>query len=167
MRKRALSLGITALLLLVMSLAAQARVTQVIITTVESPTFGGLSFGTVGQYERLVGTIKGEIDPSNPLNAVIVNVDKAPRNSRGNVEYSADLYILRPVDMSKGNGRLFMEVLNRGNKLAPSFYNASTGGNSQQTACRRRTKNQPLVLKSEQPGHITAPVPRNVLSVSA
>ncbi len=31
----------------------------------QSPTFGGLSFGAVGQYEKLRGTAYGEIDPQD------------------------------------------------------------------------------------------------------
>src|SRR5215469_5813314 len=44
--------------------AADARVTRINITTVESPTFDGASFGAVGQYERIEGTITGEVDPN-------------------------------------------------------------------------------------------------------
>jgi hypothetical protein len=59
--------------------SAHARVTQVVITATESPTFGGKSFGSVGQYERISGQIAGEVDPKDPLNAVIVDLaPKAP-----------------------------------------------------------------------------------------
>ena len=59
---------------------------------------------------------KGELDPQAPENAVIVDLDKAPRNARGMVDYEVDIFILRPADPGKGNGLLFYEVLNRGNK---------------------------------------------------
>ena len=45
---------------------AEARVTQITITTMESPTFAGASFGPVGQYERIEGTFTGEVGPKNP-----------------------------------------------------------------------------------------------------
>jgi hypothetical protein len=70
--------------------AADARVTQINITTVESPTFGGASFGTVEAYERIEGTITGEVDPTNPLNGVIVDINLAPKNANGTVGYSTD-----------------------------------------------------------------------------
>src|SRR5262245_36136134 len=76
--------------------------------------FEGMSFGTAGVYERLEGCVEGQLDPLDPRNAGIVNLDLAPRNADGMVEYAVDLCILKPVDLSKGNGWLFHEVLNRG-----------------------------------------------------
>jgi hypothetical protein len=102
---------------------ARARVTQISITRVESPTFEGRSFGRVGQYEKLVGLVFGEVDPDDPLNAVITDIGLAPRNAEGKVEYTADFYILKPVHLSRGNGRLLYEVNNRGNKLSIGFLN--------------------------------------------
>ena len=52
----------------------------------EKSVFGGTEFGTVGTYERLHGTVFGELDPTHPLNAGIVNLGRATRNTRGNVE---------------------------------------------------------------------------------
>src|ERR1019366_4263718 len=74
-----------------------AQGTQIVITKVESPTFGGTIFGSVGQYELIQGTITGEVDPANPQNAVIVDITKAPRNSLGLVSYSSDFQIIRPI----------------------------------------------------------------------
>src|SRR6266853_4097289 len=75
---------------------AQARITKVQITTIETPTFGGYSWPGVGQYEKIVGKAFGEVDPLDPKSAVIVDIDLAPRNARGNVEYSFDFCILKP-----------------------------------------------------------------------
>ena len=80
----------------------------------QSPTFGGLSFGTVGQYEKLRGVAFGELDPSDPLNAVITDLDLAPRNAAGKVEYSMDVLILKPIHLSKGNQRVLLDFNNRG-----------------------------------------------------
>ena len=114
---------------------AEARITRIEITRVESPTFEGTSFGAVGQYEKLVGRALGEVDPADPRNAVIADISLAPRNSRGMVEYSTDIYILRPVDRSRGNHRLFFEINNRGNNLSFPFFNdAASGGNDPTTA---------------------------------
>jgi hypothetical protein len=96
-------------------------------------TFEGKTFGAVGSYEKLVGKAFGELDPADPRNAVITDIALAPRNSRGRVEYSMDIYILKPTDLAKGNHKLFMEVNNRGGKLFGNFNN-STGGNDPTTA---------------------------------
>ena len=65
-------------------------------------------------YEKLTGRFFGELDPKHPLNAIITDVEHAPRNARGLVEYSATFTILKPVDMSKGTGVLVYQVPNRG-----------------------------------------------------
>lgn len=108
---------------------ADARITRIEITRVESPTFGGTSFGAVGPYEKLVGRAFGEVDPSDPRNAVIVDIRLAPRNSRGMVEYSTDIYILKPVDASRGNHRLFFDINNRGEGRALAQLNDAAGRN--------------------------------------
>ena len=108
-------------------------ITRIDITSVESPTFGGKAFGSVGAYEKLRGKAYGELDPDDPRNTVITDIKLAPRNSKGNVEYSTDIYILKPVDLAKGNHKLFMEVNNRGGKLFGAF-NQSAGGNNPTTA---------------------------------
>ena len=65
-------------------------------------------------YEKLTGRFFGELDPKHPLNAIITDIEHAPRNARGLVEYSATFTILKPVDMSKGTGVLVYQVPNRG-----------------------------------------------------
>src|SRR5262249_50871580 len=55
--------------------------------------------------------------------------DRAPRNAQGKVEFEADVFILAPKDLRKGNGALFYDVNNRGNKLALRFFNRAPGGN--------------------------------------
>src|SRR5262249_52706396 len=77
---------------------AQARITRIEITKVESPTSEGRSFGTVGQYEKLIGRAYGEVDPNDRRNAVIVDIANAPRNARGMVEYDIDIMILRLIN---------------------------------------------------------------------
>jgi hypothetical protein len=79
---------------LVTAPAAEARITKVLITATESPTFGGYTWPGVGQYEKLVGKASGEVDPLDPKNVVIVDIELAPRNARGMVEYAFDFYIL-------------------------------------------------------------------------
>jgi hypothetical protein len=113
---------------------AQARVTQVVVTATESPTFGGKSFGAVGQYERISGQIVGEVDPADPLNAIIIDVGLAPKNPNGTVSYSTDFQILRPIDRTKGNKRLLYEITNRGRTNALETLNDSKTGNDTTTS---------------------------------
>jgi hypothetical protein len=80
----------------------------------QSPTFGGLSFGSVGQYEKLRGTAYGELDPSDLRNAVITDIELAPVNARGMVEYSMDIFLLKPINLSDSNHRLLFDFNNRG-----------------------------------------------------
>lgn len=92
-----------------------AGVVRLIVEHRESPAFEGRAFGAAGQYERLTGRFAGEIDPAHPLNAIINDIEFAPRNTRGRVEYTATFTLLRPIDPSKASGVLWYEVPNRGN----------------------------------------------------
>jgi hypothetical protein len=113
--------------------AAQARLTRLEILRTE-PFAGGEAFGTVGAYEKVVGRFHGELDPAQPLNAVIVDLEKAPRNAAGRVEYTSDFYILRPTDLAKGNGALLYDVNNRGNKRALIQFNRAPASNDPATS---------------------------------
>ncbi len=83
--------------------------------------------GTSG-YEKIVGTIHFAVDPSDPRNRVIVDLDKAPTNAQHRVEFAADLYILRPKDSARANGVALVEVSNRGRKGLLSTFNRAVGG---------------------------------------
>jgi len=123
-----MKVAIVAALLLVAASAADARITKLTIVAKESPTFGGHTFPGVGQYEKLVGKAYGELDPNDPKNAVIVDIKLAPRNARGRVEYAFDVYILKPIDLSKGNHKVMYEPPNRGRKTHASL-NRGAGSN--------------------------------------
>ena len=102
------------------------------ILEVESPTFEGRTFAEVGQYEKIFARAYGQVDPSDPRNAVITDIHLAPHNSNGMVEYSTDVHIIKPVDMSRGNQGIFYNVNNRGNKTTGVFH--EVGGNNPTTA---------------------------------
>src|SRR5439155_8333933 len=108
---------------------AQARITRVQITTRENPTFGGYSWPGVGQYEKIAGKAFAEVDPTDPLNAVIVDIGLAPRNANGNVEFSFDFYILKPIDLSNGNHQVMYVPPNRGRKTWAWLGRFNAGGN--------------------------------------
>ena len=94
--------------------AAKTPELRLTISTTED--FPG-SFGTVGEYERLTGSIAGEVDPADPKNAVIQDLQLAPKNARGMVEYRAEFVMLKPKDMSRASGVLRYDAPNRGNIL--------------------------------------------------
>lgn len=93
---------------------AAAQIARIDIDVVESPALDGTSFGETGPYEFLRGTMYGEVDPSDPRHADIVNLEHAPRNARGFVEYSTAVEIYRPVDMGRWNRAIYHTVPNRG-----------------------------------------------------
>ena len=102
-----------------------SRVTRVVIDRREA--IENVDTGASGPYEKLVGKAFLEADPSDLHNAIITDLDKAPRNARGMVEYSTDVYILKPVDMRLGNRKLLFEINNRGNKNFGNRYNDTQG----------------------------------------
>lgn len=104
---------------------ASARITRIEITQIESPTFGGAVFGAAGMYEKLVGRAFGEVDPRDLRHRDITDLELAPRNARGMVEYDTGILILRPIDPAAGNRRLFHELTNRGVILALRAFNES------------------------------------------
>ncbi len=89
------------------------------------PLADDAAFGAAGAYERVIGRARGEVDPAHPANAGIALIDKAPLNARGRVEYETDVFILRPRDPARGNGRILYEVNNRGRKML--FGNIADG----------------------------------------
>ena len=111
---------------LVAAPAADARITKVQITTTQSPTFGGYSWPGVGQYEKLVGKAFGEVDPADPKNAVIVDIELAPQVG-GKVQYSFNFYILKPIDLSKGAHKVMYEPPNRGGKTWAALGRITAG----------------------------------------
>jgi len=115
-------------------MSAGGGVQRIEITERESPVFGGAEFAGVGNYERLHGTVFGELDPTHRLNADIVNLDKAPRNARGHVEYQSDFRILKPLDLDRGDGCLVYDVPNRGNQPIMARLNGAPDGGHPQHA---------------------------------
>lgn len=130
-------LRLAALALAVVGLGTQG-VAQAVITGVRvqsvKPFADGAPQGAAGPYERVTGVASGELDPADPRNAVIVNLDRAPRNSRGRVDYEVDFDLLRPV--GGGNRKLLYDVTNRGRKFITHWLmeGAAAGANNPLTA---------------------------------
>src|SRR5262245_13209971 len=96
-RARLPSIALAAAAIAIAPLAGP-RSTPSEITATESPTFGGYSWPNVGQYEKIVGKAYGEVNPHDRQNRDIVDIEFAPRNARGKVEYVFNFYILKPID---------------------------------------------------------------------
>src|SRR3954453_16120885 len=108
--------------------AAQAPITKIEIAA-RTTAFGGYSFDGVGQYEVIRGIATGEVDSNDPLNSVIVDIGLAPLNGNGKVQYQHNFYILKPLDLSKGNHKMMYEPPNRGGKTYQALNRTPTGGN--------------------------------------
>jgi hypothetical protein len=104
----------------------RAEVTRVEITS-RQDVLNGKAFGAVGAYEKLAGKVYFAVDPNNPHNKIIADVDKAPKNGQGKVEFSADLLILQPKDATKGNGVALFDVVNRGRLGVLAAFNRAKG----------------------------------------
>ncbi len=96
---------------------AQARVTRIVIENRTTPAFNGATFGSAGPYEILTGRAYGELDPKDPHNTIITDIQLASKNARGMVEYMATFQIVKPVDMSKASHLMWHDVPNRAGRV--------------------------------------------------
>ena len=107
-------------------LGARAEVSKVTLVA-RTPVANGQAFGSTGAYEKLTGTIEFSLDPADRHNTRIADLDKAPRSADGRVHFTADLYVLQPVDAGRGNGVLLFEIANRGRKGLLGRFNRAGG----------------------------------------
>src|SRR5579884_2147057 len=78
------------------------------------PLADGREFGASGTYERLGGMLRIAVDPTDPANQRIADLDRAGRGADGLVHFTADFSLLQPLDPKRGNGHLLFHVVNRG-----------------------------------------------------
>jgi len=138
--------------MLVVASASDARIVSVFMNP---PTiaFGGFSFPGVGQYEKIVGVAYAEVDPADPRNAVITDINLASpqpagmvnnipqpgKTASGKVGYTLNFYILKPVNLANvsptlvGRGKVMYEPPNRGGKTWTALGRVSGGGNDPAT----------------------------------
>ena len=107
--------GVLLLATLVAPPMARGEVTKVDVTS-------RVTIGASG-YEKIVGVVHFRVDPRDPHNRVIADIDKAPVNANGLVEFSGDLCVLRPVDAARSNGVVLVDVVNRGRKTILTSFN--------------------------------------------
>lgn len=112
----------TALLLILIPSFADAEVVRFEVRSTRDLS-GGRSFGSVGRYEEVTGRLFFAVDPADPANRLVVDLDKAPKNASGRIEFSADVVIYRPRDAARANGIALIDVVNRGNKTVIGAFN--------------------------------------------
>ena len=115
---------------LIAAAPAQARVTKIVIDQTVSPAFckgdNCAAYGAAGQYEQIAGRAWGELDPADPLNSLIQDIQLS-KDADGKVRYVATFVITRPADMSKASGMLWHEVPNRGRPVLLSTQEREFG----------------------------------------
>lgn len=116
----------TAAILCMACAAANAALVRIEVLE-RSDVLDGRAFGAAGPYERIVGKAYFAADPAAGPNRSVRDLDKAPRNENGMVEFSADLYVLKPRDPARGNGAALYEVSNRGRKGMLAMFNRAAG----------------------------------------
>ncbi|MBI3403245.1 MAG: hypothetical protein HY048_17675 [Acidobacteria bacterium] len=119
-----------------LGLAASPLSAEVVRIDVQSRSdlLNGQPFGAAGPYEKIAGKIYFAVDPALPANRIVADLDKAPRNASGKVEFSSDFFLIKPKRIERGNGAVLYEVSNRGGKGLLGFFNHGTGSLNPATA---------------------------------
>jgi hypothetical protein len=127
-----MKLALLVLLVVLAPVAAGAQVTRIDVVS-RQDVLSGKPFGSVGPYEKIRGKVHFTVDPADPHNKIIADLDKAPKNRDGRVEFTSDVFIVKPKDPSKGNGVLFFDVVNRGNLGLLRVFNRSASSGDPST----------------------------------
>ena len=85
----------------------------------------GQSFGKVGPYHLIEGIVHFSLDPCDPNNELITDIELAPLDSNGLVQFSSDFAMLQPVNKKHSNQRILFDVLNRGKKTVLMNFNSA------------------------------------------
>jgi hypothetical protein len=141
--------------------AARSQVRRLEITARE-PVARGEAFGRAGAYESIKGRIHGEVDPNDPRNRIIQDIDRAPTNAAGRVEYVATFWLMRPVSPERTSGVPMYSVVNRGNGAPTSgpegHISLVSGWQGDVTATSTNQTIQVPVAKGPKGTSITGPV---------
>ena len=120
-------------LVLLIATTAAAEVVRIEIDS-RTDVARSRTYGLAGSYERIAGTIYFAVDPNNPANQIVTDLEFAPRNADGRVEFHSNFFLLKPKDVSRGNGTVLYEVSNRGGKDLLNYYNNAAGSLAPETA---------------------------------
>lgn len=116
----------TLLAVILLAEIAAAKEVRFEIATRED-VLDGRSYGLAGSYEKISGMVFFAVDPGIDPNLIVTDIDKAPVNDNGLVEFSAEFYVLKPKRAERGNGAVLLEVGNRGGKALLPFFNRAEG----------------------------------------
>ena len=122
-----------ATVLLLLAATASADVVRIEVDA-RHDVADGRAYGLAGPYEALSGMVHFEVDPANAANRVVTDIDLAPRNERGMVEFRSNFYLLKPADPARGNGTVLYEVSNRGGKGMLGYFNNAAGSRAPRSA---------------------------------
>ncbi|NUZ06412.1 hypothetical protein HQN59_11640 [Schlegelella sp. ID0723] len=92
------------------TLTAEARVTRIVIDSTTPVTGGAIP------HETLRGRAFGELDPNDPKNAVITDVQLG-RDTDGKVRYETSFTVTKPVNLGQASGFMWHDVPNRGGNI--------------------------------------------------
>ncbi|MCA1660051.1 MAG: hypothetical protein LC642_05890 [Verrucomicrobiaceae bacterium] len=112
---KVLALGLAIALVALVPCPGNARVERVEVLS-KTDVLGGKVFGEAGVYEKLSGKVHFAVKPEAAPNKLIVDLDKAPRNAAGEVQFAADFYLLKPKEAARSSGSVLLEIPNRGGK---------------------------------------------------
>jgi hypothetical protein len=101
---------------------AGASITRIVVSQSSPWPSEDKEYGQIGRYQRIQGLAYGELDPADPLNAIIQDIALAPRNARGRVEYVSTFTLYVPLNMEKWSGTLQYGVVNRGGPIVPTTF---------------------------------------------
>ena len=102
---------------LALATIADARVTKIVVESTLDPDATLAATGPAGAIKRISGRAYGELDPANSLNAIIQDIQLAPKNAKGKVEYVATFQLVMPSDPAKMSGLMWHDVPNRGGRV--------------------------------------------------
>lgn len=115
---------------LALAAPVRAEVVRFELTQPPRPALEGRSFGNVGAYVEIRARATVALDPADPRNAVISDIERAPRDERGRVRATADVILLRPADLARGNGTLLLEPPNRSRRIITQLLNDTSAAST-------------------------------------
>ena len=99
--------------------SAEARVVRIVMQ--EQKNGSEARRGIPPGYRVLQGIAYGELDPRDPHNLIVQDIDLAPKNTRGMVKYSATVTLYAPLQPNP-KAVLLYEIVNRGRSQMPREY---------------------------------------------